>query len=140
MLGIIIIGPWILLLIYDIILFLFRIILWNFPIFGGHARNRPRPRAPSLRNRPGGRSRSLSFTLPAVSSAPASPRSKSATGVEEQDENRKVIQRLRKEELPTHIPAQTSEQLQDFLERHSWEDLEQIDKTAIANQTGLTTS
>lgn len=129
-----------LLLVYDVVLFLFRIILWNFPVIGGHARNRPRPRAPSLRNRPGGRPRSISLTLPGVGAAPSSPTRSSATGIEKQDENRKVVQRSGKTDLPKHIPTETSEHLQAFFEDHSWEDLEQLDKTKIASQTGLTTS
>jgi len=43
------IGPWLLLIVYDIILYLFRTATYEIPYFGGRARNRPRPRAPSLR-------------------------------------------------------------------------------------------
>jgi len=44
-----VIGPWVLLLVYDMILYLFRIATYEIPYIGGRARNRPRPRAPSLR-------------------------------------------------------------------------------------------
>ncbi|KAH8663058.1 hypothetical protein BGZ60DRAFT_530207 [Tricladium varicosporioides] len=43
------IGPWVLLIIYDAILYLFRTATYEIPYIGGRARNRPRPRAPSLR-------------------------------------------------------------------------------------------
>ncbi|PVH86499.1 hypothetical protein DL98DRAFT_649954 [Cadophora sp. DSE1049] len=49
MLGILAIGPWFLLIIYDMILYVFRTATYEIPYIGGRARNRPRPRAPSLR-------------------------------------------------------------------------------------------
>jgi len=49
LLGIISIGPWALLIIYDMILYVFRTATYEIPYIGGRARNRPRPRAPSLR-------------------------------------------------------------------------------------------
>ncbi|KAH6678302.1 hypothetical protein B0J14DRAFT_650523 [Halenospora varia] len=48
-LGSMAIGPWVLLIMYDAILYLFRTATYEIPIIGGRARNRPRPRAPSLR-------------------------------------------------------------------------------------------
>lgn len=64
------IGPWMLLIIYDAILYLFRMATYEIPVIGGRARNRPRPRAPSLSERPSGRPRRRSFlTLPGVSTA-----------------------------------------------------------------------
>jgi len=47
-LGILVIGPWALLIIYDMILYIFRTATYEIPYIGGRARNRPRPRAPSL--------------------------------------------------------------------------------------------
>jgi len=48
-LGMMAIGPWALLIVYDMILYLFRTATYEIPYIGGRARNRPRPRAPSLR-------------------------------------------------------------------------------------------
>jgi len=61
-----VIGPWVLLLVYDMILYLFRIATYEIPYIGGRARNRPRPRAPSLSERPSGMARSISLTVPGV--------------------------------------------------------------------------
>lgn len=133
------IGPWILLLIYDVFLFLFRTTLYDFPIIGGRARNRPRPRAPSLRNRPGGRPRSLSFPLPGITAAPTSPVWKMSSGLDEKYGNGSAVYRSKSSNLPKDIPEETRAMLQAFSEKHSQEDLEQIDGTAIASETGLTT-
>jgi hypothetical protein len=70
LLGFMAIGPWMLLIIYDAILYLFRTATYEIPVVGGRARNRPRPRAPSLSERPSGRPRRRSFlTLPGVATA-----------------------------------------------------------------------
>ncbi|CAL3968770.1 hypothetical protein PZA11_004757 [Diplocarpon coronariae] len=47
-LGMMVIGPWLLLIVYDMILYVFRTATYEVPYVGGRARNRPRPRAPSL--------------------------------------------------------------------------------------------
>lgn len=60
------IGPWALLIVYDMILYLFRTATYEIPYIGGRARNRPRPRAPSLSERPGGMPRTFSLTVPGV--------------------------------------------------------------------------
>ena len=60
------IGPWLLLIVYDIILYLFRTATYEIPYIGGRARNRPRPRAPSLSERPSGKPRRFSLTVPGV--------------------------------------------------------------------------
>jgi hypothetical protein len=65
LLGFVAIGPWLLLIIYDALLYLFRTATYEIPYIGGRARNRPRPRAPSLSERPNGIARRL--TLPGVS-------------------------------------------------------------------------
>jgi len=65
-LGVIVIGPWALFLIYDVVLYMFRTITYDLPYIGGRARNRPRPRAPSLSERPSGRARTFSLTVPGV--------------------------------------------------------------------------
>ena len=53
-------------IVYDIILYLFRTATYEIPYFGGRARNRPRPRAPSLSERPSGKPRRFSLTVPGV--------------------------------------------------------------------------
>ena len=63
------IGPWLLLIVYDMILYLFRTATYEIPYFGGRARNRPRPRAPSLSERPSGKPRRFSLTVPGVPTA-----------------------------------------------------------------------
>jgi hypothetical protein len=49
------------------VLYLFRTATYEIPYIGGRARNRPRPRAPSLSERPSGKLRS--FSLPGVPTA-----------------------------------------------------------------------
>lgn len=51
------------------ILYLFRTATYEVPYIGGRARNRPRPRAPSLSERPSGKPRSFSLTVPGVPTA-----------------------------------------------------------------------
>jgi hypothetical protein len=63
-LGAIAIGPWLLLIVYDAILYIFRAATYEVPYIGGRARNRPRPRAPSLSERPSGRARTFSLAMP----------------------------------------------------------------------------
>lgn len=67
LLGALTIGPWFLLIVYDAVLYIFRTATYDFPYIGGRARNRPRPRAPSLSERPSGRARTFSLTVPGVS-------------------------------------------------------------------------
>lgn len=61
LLGVLTIGPWALLIIYDLLLWIFRSILYLIPFVGGRARGKKRPRAPSLSERPSGRPRTFSF-------------------------------------------------------------------------------
>jgi len=68
-LGVIAIGPWLLLIVYDMILYLFRTATYEIPYIGGRARHRPRPRAPNLSERPSGKPRSFSLTVPGVPTA-----------------------------------------------------------------------
>ena len=63
-LGMLAIGPWVLLLVYDAFLYIFRMATYDIPYVGGRARNRPRPRAPSLTARPNGKKRSVSLPIP----------------------------------------------------------------------------
>jgi hypothetical protein len=44
--------------------------MYDVPVIGGRARNRPRPRAPSLSERPNGRPRTFSISIPGLSSTP----------------------------------------------------------------------
>lgn len=62
MLAILIIGPWALALLYDLLLYLWRFATYELPYFGGRARGHHRPRAPSLTERPDGHRRQISFT------------------------------------------------------------------------------
>jgi hypothetical protein len=55
------IGPWAALLIYDLILYIFRSVAYEIPVVGGRARGKARPRAPSLTERPTGRPRRFSL-------------------------------------------------------------------------------
>lgn len=47
--------------------------MYDVPVIGGRARNRPRPRAPSLSERPNGRPRTFSLSIPGLSSMPDAP-------------------------------------------------------------------
>jgi len=62
LLAIITFGPWIALLVYDIILYIWRSATFDLPQIGGRARGqRQRPRAPSLKERPDGHKRRFSL-------------------------------------------------------------------------------
>ncbi|KAM0721266.1 hypothetical protein Q7P37_003554 [Cladosporium fusiforme] len=65
LLAVIIGGPWLLLLAYDIILYIWRSATFELPHVGGRARGRNRPRAPSLKERPDGGHR-RHFSLGAI--------------------------------------------------------------------------
>ena len=65
-LGTIIIGPWLLLLVYDILLYLWRSATYELPYVGGRARGKRRPRAPSLAERPDGSHR-RKISVPGIS-------------------------------------------------------------------------
>jgi len=60
-LGLLIIGPWIVLLVYDLLLYILRAVSYEIPGIGGRARGKARPRAPSLRERPSGHRRGFSL-------------------------------------------------------------------------------
>jgi hypothetical protein len=55
------IGPWAALLLYDLVLYLFRTLTYEVPVVGGRARGKARPRAPSLTERPTGLRRRFSL-------------------------------------------------------------------------------
>lgn len=55
------IGPWAALVVYDLVLYIFRAIAYEVPLVGGRARGEARPRAPSLTERPSGRPRRFSL-------------------------------------------------------------------------------
>ena len=63
------IGPWLLLLVYDVLFYASRTIAYEIPYIGGRARNRPRPRAPSLSERPSGKGRPRILTIPSANPA-----------------------------------------------------------------------
>lgn len=60
-LGLVAIGPWAALLVYDLLLYLFRATAYEVPVVGGRARGKARPRAPSLTERPSGHRRKFSI-------------------------------------------------------------------------------
>lgn len=72
LLAFICMGPWIALLVYDALLYLFRTATHEIPIVGGRARGKARPRAPSLTERPSGHRRRFSLTArrPQLSTEP----------------------------------------------------------------------
>ncbi|KAF2852967.1 hypothetical protein T440DRAFT_466529 [Plenodomus tracheiphilus IPT5] len=59
--GALIIGPWIALLLYDLVLYILRAVSYEIPYVGGRARGKARPRAPSLTERPSGNRRKFSL-------------------------------------------------------------------------------
>ncbi|KAK2732949.1 hypothetical protein FQN57_002434 [Myotisia sp. PD_48] len=61
-LGTLTIGPWAFLILYDILLYIWRATTYEIPIIGGRARGRRRPIAPSLTERSNGRRRAFSMT------------------------------------------------------------------------------
>jgi hypothetical protein len=61
LMGVILIGPWVCLLVYDLILYIARSITYEIPIVGGRAQGKARPRAPSLTERPSGHRRKFSI-------------------------------------------------------------------------------
>lgn len=64
LLFLITIGPWLIFLAYDILLYLFRTVTYEIPYIGGRARGKERPRAPSLRERPSGDPRVIGIGVP----------------------------------------------------------------------------
>lgn len=61
------VGPWLLLIVYDFFLYVFRALTYEIPYVGGRARGRQRPRAPSLAGRPTGHRRAFSIGGPIIS-------------------------------------------------------------------------
>lgn len=62
--GLVMIGPWAVLVVYDLVLYTFRAITYEIPVVGGRARGKARPRAPSLTERPNGHRRRFSLAKP----------------------------------------------------------------------------
>ena len=71
--GLVMIGPWVFLVIYDLVLYIVRSIAYEVPVVGGRARGKARPRAPSLTERPSGHRRK--FSLASRRHPPQSPTS-----------------------------------------------------------------
>lgn len=67
-LAIVTFGPWIAVLAYDVVLYLWRSATFELPQIGGRARGRQRPRAPSLKARPDGHRRR--FSVASVAGVP----------------------------------------------------------------------
>ena len=70
--GVILIGPWVFLLVYDLVLYIARSITHEIPIVGGRAQGKARPRAPSLTERPSGHRRKFSMAPRRDKSEPSS--------------------------------------------------------------------
>ncbi|EED19708.1 conserved hypothetical protein, partial [Talaromyces stipitatus ATCC 10500] len=66
LLGILTIGPWAGLVIFDIVFYIARVIAYEFPLIGGRANGERKPRAPTLTERPSGRRRAFSLRGEAV--------------------------------------------------------------------------
>ncbi|KZF22498.1 hypothetical protein L228DRAFT_282609 [Xylona heveae TC161] len=66
------IGPWAILLVYDVLLYIWRSAAYEVPVVGGRAHGRRRPRAPSLTERPSGRPRRFSLSQTISSTAESS--------------------------------------------------------------------
>ncbi|PNS18534.1 NADH dehydrogenase subunit 3, mitochondrion [Sphaceloma murrayae] len=64
-LGLVTIGPWLLIFLYDLVLYLWRAFTHDIPLVGGRAKGKSPPRAPSLAKRPNGHRRR--FSLAALS-------------------------------------------------------------------------
>lgn len=58
-LGLAIIGPWVLIILYDVLLYLWRTFTYEIPVVGGRARGRARPRTLTLTERAMGDPRAL---------------------------------------------------------------------------------
>lgn len=84
------IGPWTILLIYDLLLYIWRTVTYEVPGIGGRARGKHRPRAPSLSQRPSGNPRRFSIgRRPSPDGNPAVP---SAAGMESsKHENQRTV-------------------------------------------------
>ncbi len=67
LLGILTIGPWLILIVYDLVLYIARAATYEIPYFGGRARGRQKPRAPTLAERPSGRARTFSIGTAVIS-------------------------------------------------------------------------
>jgi hypothetical protein len=61
LLGVVMIGPWAFLVVYDLVLYMVRSAAYEVPVVGGRARGKARPRAPSLTERPSGHRRKFSL-------------------------------------------------------------------------------
>ncbi|KAL1991326.1 hypothetical protein VTN49DRAFT_5318 [Thermomyces lanuginosus] len=78
-LGLITMGPWAALVVFDFVYYILRVTTYELPIIGGRARGRRKPRAPSLTERPNGRRRAFSWTgeqADSVTERPVSRRNK----------------------------------------------------------------
>ncbi|KAI9681961.1 MAG: hypothetical protein M1817_000015 [Caeruleum heppii] len=64
LLGLLTIGPWLMLVLYDMLLYIFRAVVFELPYIGGRVTGQQRPRAPSLTERPGGQPRKFSINVP----------------------------------------------------------------------------
>ncbi|KXL42818.1 hypothetical protein M433DRAFT_35946, partial [Acidomyces richmondensis BFW] len=60
-LAVLTVGPWLVVLAYDILLYIWRSATYELPVIGGRARGQHRPRAPSLTEHASGHKRQISL-------------------------------------------------------------------------------
>ncbi|KFY21940.1 hypothetical protein V493_06995 [Pseudogymnoascus sp. VKM F-4281 (FW-2241)] len=97
-LGGLVLGPWLLLVVYDFFVYISRIVTYEIPFIGGRARNRPRPRAPSLSERPSGEPREFRMSVPAISIPPEAGQQDEQGGAESTQRLREGLNRRRRPE------------------------------------------
>lgn len=90
-LSLITIGPWVLLVFYDFLLYTYRSLTYEVPGIGGRARGKHRPRAPSLSERPSGAPRRLSLAYPAGNGSPRGPTSSDKAQDDDGSRHRRTV-------------------------------------------------
>ncbi|KFY45431.1 hypothetical protein V495_02982 [Pseudogymnoascus sp. VKM F-4514 (FW-929)] len=99
-LGGLVLGPWLLLVVYDFFVYIFRIVTYEIPFIGGRARNRPRPRAPSLSERPSGQPREFRMSVPVISIPPEAGQQDEQGGAESMQRLQEGQNRRRRPQNP----------------------------------------
>ena len=89
-LGTVTIIPWVLALIYDMLLYLIRAISYEIPYYGGRAQGKLRPQAPKLTERPNGRKRTFSISSPVGDGAVGSGKER-RTGKEDESSEDEAV-------------------------------------------------
>ncbi|KFY77593.1 hypothetical protein V499_03038 [Pseudogymnoascus sp. VKM F-103] len=95
-----VLGPWLLLVVYDFFVYIFRIVAYEIPFIGGRAQNRPRPRAPSLSERPSGEPREFRMSVPVISIPPEAGQQDEQGGAESMQRLQEGRNRRRRPQNP----------------------------------------